>query len=139
MATIGEVLSRSRRSVTDIARRSGVNLSTLTQAYKKPVTSWSVRVLDATAKGLQINPSDLLDELQEDKYRLEIDNKTQTIQGVHFTDHAEYQAIRFVVENESYEGWEPSHEDILWLHHDYHKQHPEYEQLYKECFGPDNE
>lgn len=50
-----------------------------------------------------------------ERYQLDIDNEKQTIQGVKIANKAKFQAIRFVVENNWLEGWEPTQSDILDL------------------------
>lgn len=110
---LSRILEASHTTATQIARDTGINPSTLTQAYKKPIDTWSVRVLNATAKGLRTTPARLLEQLQGDKYELEINDDEQVIQGVHFPDSTEYHKMRFLVVNETLEGWKPSREDIL--------------------------
>lgn len=50
-----------------------------------------------------------------ERYQLDIDNEKQTIQGVKIANKAKFQAIRFVVENNWLEDWEPTQSDILDL------------------------
>lgn len=50
-----------------------------------------------------------------ERYQLDIDNEKQTIQGAKIANKAKFQAIRFVVENNWLEGWEPTQSDILDL------------------------
>lgn len=132
---ISEILERSNVTITDISRASGVNLSTLSQAYKRPVSSWTVAILDATAKGLHMSASDLLESLQGDSYELQIDDAAQTIQGVRFDDPREYQATKFSVQNEVLEGWKPSFDDIRWLKDQTEHPDPSVIAAYNEDFG----
>lgn len=53
--------------------------------------------------------------MSQKEYFLNIDNKEQTIQGIKITNKTKFQAIRFVVENNWFEGWEPTQSDILDL------------------------
>lgn len=53
--------------------------------------------------------------MQIDGYELEINNKEQTIQGVYIPDKGLFQQVRFVVESEHLEGWNPKTKDIKYL------------------------
>ncbi|MBI0120811.1 hypothetical protein H3U50_03135 [Lactobacillus sp. M0398] len=50
--------------------------------------------------------------LKPQSYNLEIDDETQTIQGVFIPDKEMYFEIRGVVEASHLEGWNPTKEDI---------------------------
>lgn len=116
MATvINNILDNQHLSLGDISKKSGVALSTLKNAAKKPIENWSIRVLNAFAEGLDTKPTKLLGELQPDGYSLKIDNKKQTIQDVYIPDKEQFQQIRFVVESEHLEGWNPTKKDIEYL------------------------
>ena len=61
-----------------------------------------------------MRPGDLL-ELLDPVYSLKINDTNQMIQGIHIEDPEMYEQIRFVVESEHLEGWQPDEEDILML------------------------
>lgn len=50
-----------------------------------------------------------------EEYKLEINNKEQIIQGIYILGKEVYQQIRFVVEMEHLEGWNPTRNDIQYL------------------------
>lgn len=50
--------------------------------------------------------------------QLKIDDQSQTIQGVKISDTSLYEKIRFVVQNNHLEGWQPTKEEIENLVHD---------------------
>ena len=113
MTTVIEKLMDSKSiTTTDVAMKSNVSDSTLRKAAKKPIESWSVRVLNAFATGLEENAGDLLNMLQPEQYTLEIDNEKQTIQGVLIPDKAVFQQIRGAVQATHLEGWNPTSDDI---------------------------
>lgn len=112
---ISGLLHQSNITLKEVSERSSVPVSTLSNAAKKPIETWSIRVLNAFAKGLKKDPSDLLKILQPNEYELEIDDKEQTIQDVYIPDKELYQQIRFVVEMEHLEGWNPNKQDIEYL------------------------
>lgn len=68
-------------------------------------------------------------------YELRIDSREQTIQGVKIPDRTLFLQIRFVVESEHLEGWEPSPDDIRDLI--YSADHPDPQTVadYKRIFG----
>lgn len=116
MTTVIEKLMDSKSiTTTDVAMKSNVSDSTLRKAAKKPIESWSVRVLNAFANGLEENAGDLLNMLQPEQYTLEIDNEKQTIQGVFIPDKAMFQRMRGVVQANHLEGWNPTYNDIKEL------------------------
>jgi transcriptional regulator with XRE-family HTH domain len=137
LETIQEILQKNNLTQSDVAKMSGISLATINQAIKKPVSSWSVRILNAIAGALHQSPGKLLDRLQKNQYTLEIDNQRQTIQGVHINDRTSFQQLRFVVQNNVLEGWEPTTEDILFLVDSGEHPDPQLEKEYEEIFGKD--
>lgn len=111
-AVIQGLLNNANITIKQVSEKSKVPFSTLNNAAKKPIESWSIRVLNAFAKGLNKSPSNLLEILQPNNYQLEIDNKNQTIQGVYIADKDNFYNIRTVVEAEHLEGWNPTEIDI---------------------------
>lgn len=114
-AVILGLLQNANLSMKEVSKRSNVPFSTLNNASKKPIETWSIRVLNAFAKGLKIKPSELLEKLQPSTYTLDIDDIKQSIQGVYIPDIENYYAIRTVVEAEHLEGWNPTAMDIKYL------------------------
>lgn len=114
-ATIVKLLESKNMSVTKVSEISNVPLSTLRNAIVKPIETWSIRVLNAFAIGLGERPGDLLNVLEAQPYILDINDDTQTIQGVFIADKETYQQIRTVVEVNHLEGWNPTKSDILEL------------------------
>ena len=111
-ATITKLLNSKHVSVREVAEKSHVSESTLRKAIARPIESWSIRILDAFAAGLDKRAGDLLNMLKPQSYNLEIDDETQTIQGVFIPDKEMYFEIRGVVEASHLEGWNPTKEDI---------------------------
>ena len=114
-ATIVKLLESKNMSVTKVSEISKVPLSTLRNAIVKPIETWSIRVLNAFAIGLGERPGDLLNVLEAQPYILDINDETQTIQGVFIADKETYQQIRTVVEVNHLEGWNPVKSDIQEL------------------------
>ena len=114
-ATIVKLLESKNMSVTKVSEISKVPLSTLRNAIVKPIETWSIRVLNAFAIGLGERPGDLLNVLEAQPYILDINDDTQTIQGVFIADKETYQQIRTVVEVNHLEGWNPAKSDIQEL------------------------
>lgn len=48
-------------------------------------------------------------------YQLKIDDQKQTIQDVYIANKELFQQVRFVVEMEHLEGWNPTQADIYYL------------------------
>lgn len=136
MATvISNLLKENKLSIYDVAKISGVPKSTLANSIKKPIESWSIRVLNAFAEGLRKQPSQLLDILQPSNYILKINDKEQTIQGVYISDKETYQQIKFVVQMEHLEGWNPTSDDIKYLLHNANHPDPEIDDQLDDIFG----
>ncbi|MGQ5710050.1 helix-turn-helix domain-containing protein [Lactobacillus sp. PSON] len=132
--TISAILNNNNLTVADIASKSGVARSTLGNAIKKPIESWSIRVLNAFAKGLGMQSPDLLSKLQSDNYELKIDDKNQMIQGIQISDKELYQQVKFAVVNNHLEGWQPTRDDILYLLKEVQKPDPEFDEMYRDLF-----
>lgn len=112
---IMDLLNNNDLTIDDIAEVSGFSQSVLQEATKKPVEEWSIKVLNAFAKGLRKEPSELLDILQLDEYSLEIDDEAQTIQDVHIADKHTFLDIKHKIEMQYEEGWKPEKDDVEYL------------------------
>lgn len=66
---------------------------------------------------------------------IEINNQKQTIQGVHISNREIFQQIRFTVENNHLEGWNPSKEEIEYLLSKATQADSELEKEYQNIFG----
>jgi len=108
-------LDNQRISINEVSKKSGVAVSTLDNAVKKPIENWSIRVLDAFAVALNEKPGNLLNKLQPNPYILDINDGKQTIQGVYIPDKEMYQQIRSAVEDNHLEGWNPTSKDVKFL------------------------
>lgn len=139
MMTINELMDNYHVNLTMISKKSGISKTTLSNAFKRPITSWTIRILNGVAASLDETPEKTLSLLQGNKFKLDIDDKHQTIQGVHIPDHSTFLDIKFTVKNNVMEGWEPTREDIESLKAFAETQYPELEQKFNKIFGKDNE
>ena len=137
--TITEIMNNYQVNLTDIANRSGISKTTLSNAFNRPFETWTIRIQDGVARAVNETPEQILILLQGRKYQLNIDDKSQTIQGVQINDSRTYQAIKFTVINNAMEGWEPVSEDIQELVAFAQTDHPEIEERYKDIFGTDHD
>lgn len=72
-------------------------------------------------------------------YELKIDDKAQTIQGVHIPEEVVFDRIRFTVLSNHMEGWEPDKDDIENLVEHAYNPNPKYLKEYQELFGNKND
>lgn len=72
-------------------------------------------------------------------YELTIDDEQQIIQGIVIPDKEMYQQIRFVIENNHLEGWQPSKKDVEWLLKNAVNPDPELIKEYKKIFVNEKE
>ena len=100
---------------TLIDRKGGTDMEKdLEEALNENPDNWSSAILSALSSSLNMRPGDLL-ELLDPVYSLKINDTNQMIQGIYIEDPEMYEQIRFVVESEHLEGWQPDEEDILML------------------------
>lgn len=137
--TIQNYLNKNNLSISQISRQTGIGVSTLATAFKKPVENWTIKILNAVAQAAGERPSTLLDKLQDDSYKLEIDNKEQTIQGIKISNSDKFQTVRFAVEANYFEGWKPSKEDIKFLCDYYDNPSPEDQADFNTIWNDNNE
>ena len=109
---ISRLLKSRNINIVDVAKKSAVSASTLRKAAVRPLETWSVRVLNAFATGLNERAGDLLNMLQPKEYKLDINDEKQTIQGVYVSDKAMYLELRGVIEASHLEGWNPTKKDV---------------------------
>ncbi|KJY59028.1 uncharacterized protein JF75_05590 [Lactobacillus kimbladii] len=114
-AAVSKLLNNANLTIRDISKKTNVPTTTLSNALNKPIESWSIRVLNAVAAGLDERPGDLLNMLQPKVYILDINDENQSIQGVVIPDKFMYQQIRGVVEASHLEGWNPEKSDIEYI------------------------
>lgn len=138
-ATIVKLLKSKNISVAKVAEASNVPLSTLRNSIVKPIETWSIRVLNAFAIALKEKPGDLLNMLEAQPYILDINDETQTIQGVFIANKEIYQQIRTVVEVNHLEGWNPTESDIQELFDEAILPDPAVAERFEEIWGKNNE
>ena len=113
--TINRLLKSKNIGFLEVAEKSAVSDSTLRKAAAKPLENWSVRVLNAFATALGLRAGDLLNMLQPKEYKLDINDKNQTIQGVYVSDKSMYLELRGVIEASHLEGWNPTKKDVEFV------------------------
>lgn len=109
---IMNLLSSRDLSLKKVAEKSDVSINTLKKSVHKPIESWSIRVLNAFAIGLDTSPGELLNTLEPTPYILNINDHEQTIQGVFIADKETFQQMRAVIEANHLEGWNPAASDV---------------------------
>lgn len=115
MVTISELLNDKEISLSQVAQDSGIKESILKDALNEVPDLWTVKILKAFASTLDIKPGELLELVAPETYQLDIEDNKQMIQGVVIEDLETYQQIRFIVEDEHLEGWNPTTEEINFL------------------------
>lgn len=135
MMTVNEIMTNYDTNLSDIAHKSGISKTTLSNAFKRPISTWTIRILNGVATAVNETPEKLLQLLQGDQYSLVINDQEQTIQGVKIPDSTTYQNIKFTVKSNVMEGWKPSRSDIEELKSFTATSHPELEQKFKDIFG----
>ena len=96
-ATVRALLNENQLTLAQVAAKTKSSVSTLSAAFKRPVDTWSVRVLRGLADALMIDTDTLLNKIAPRKFELKVDREAQTIQGV-------------LIPAE--EGWQPTADDI---------------------------
>ena len=106
------MLDDQKVSLTDVANVANIGLSTLSTAVKRPVDTWSLRIINGLARALYMQPGELVNRIQDVPFELDVNDQKQTIQGVFISDSTQYKQIKFVVNSTVMEGWEPDVKDI---------------------------
>ncbi|MCT3055772.1 XRE family transcriptional regulator [Leuconostoc citreum] len=106
------MLDDQKVSLTDVANVANIGLSTLSTAVKRPVDTWSLRIINGLARALYMQPGELVNRIQDVPFELDVNDQKQTIQGVFISDSTQYKQIKFVVNSTVMEGWQPDVKDI---------------------------
>lgn len=114
LSKISILLTNHHLTLKDISQSNSLMEKDLEEALNENPYNWSSAILSALSSSLNMRPGDLL-ELLDPVYSLKINDTNQMIQGIHIEDPEMYEQIRFVVESEHLEGWQPDEEDILML------------------------
>lgn len=114
-------------------------MSTLSQAFQKPVESWSIRILNALALATYSDPGYVLDEIQERTFKYVVDREKQTIQGYYIPDPHDFWRIEAAVHNTVMEGYQPTKQDIAEIYARSLQPRPELDKDYQEIFEGKNE
>lgn len=125
-------------TITDIAKASGISISTLSNAFKKPVANWSIRILNGLAATTFDDPAQVLTELQPRPFKYVVDDDKQTIQGFHIEDPHLFWVVEAAVHNSVMEGWQPTKADIMDTYRVITEPQPELERDFKQIFGDDH-
>ncbi|QNQ82069.1 helix-turn-helix transcriptional regulator [Lactobacillus sp. PV037] len=115
MSAISTLLKQENITLTKISKQFNIPRKVIQRALKQKPDAWSPKVLNAFATSLSKTPGELIALLLPDTYVLEINDPNQTIQDVYIEDKETYQQIRFIVESEHLEGWEPTRTEIEFL------------------------
>ena len=114
LSKISILLTNHHLTLKDISQSNSLMEKDLEDALHENPDNWSSAILSALSSSLNMRPGDLL-ELLDPVYSLKINDTNQMIQGIYIEDPEMYEQIRFVVESEHLEGWQPDEEDILML------------------------
>ncbi|WP_285024521.1 helix-turn-helix domain-containing protein [Lactobacillus johnsonii] len=114
LSKISILLTNHHLTLKDISQSNSLMEKDLEKALNENPDNWSSAILSALSSSLNMRPGDLL-ELLDPVYSLKINDTNQMIQGIYIEDPEMYEQIRFVVESEHLEGWQPDEEDILML------------------------
>lgn len=114
MSTVKELLKENNLTIKDISVASSISETTLSATFKRPVETWSVKVLTALANVLYMKLDDLMQILAPKKFQLDIDEDKKTIQGVKIPENL-FVDMKDIVKYSVMEGWEPTREEITYL------------------------
>ncbi|QLL67938.1 hypothetical protein GTO82_03295 [Lactobacillus johnsonii] len=114
LSKISILFTNHHLTLKDISQSNSLMEKDLEDALNENPDNWSSAILSALSSSLNMRPGDLL-ELLDPVYSLKINDPNQMIQGIYIEDPEMYEQIRFVVESEHLEGWQPDEEDILIL------------------------
>ena len=114
LSKISILLTNHHLTLKDISQSNSLMENDLEDALNENPDNWSSAILSSLSSSLNMRPGDLL-ELLDPVYSLKINDTNQMIQGIYIEDPEMYEQIRFVVESEHLEGWQPDEEDILML------------------------
>ena len=115
MSAISTLLKQQNITLTKISKEFDIPRKVIQKALKQKPDAWSPKILNAFATSLDKTPGELVALLMPDAYVLEINDPNQTIQDVYIEDKETYQQIRFIVESEHLEGWEPTTAEVEFL------------------------
>lgn len=108
---VEQLLKDNSLTLRDIAKQSSISETTLSSTFSKPIDTWSVRVLKALAKSLDLRIDELDAKLSAKPFILDVNEDKHTIQGVNVPDDlffSIYSSINFNV----MEGWRPSANNV---------------------------
>ncbi|WP_367342410.1 helix-turn-helix domain-containing protein [Limosilactobacillus sp.] len=113
--TIKQFLQINNITTEDVAREMNISDEQLQKIFSKSVVDWPVKAINALAVITHSNPGEVLDDLQDVDFQLEIDDDAQTIQGVKIEDPAQFKQMKVGVRTTCIQGWEPTPDDIKQL------------------------
>ncbi|MBB1100157.1 helix-turn-helix transcriptional regulator [Limosilactobacillus agrestis] len=109
------ILRTNHITVAFVAQESGLDVAQVNKALQRPVATWSIQILNALADALGERPGELLEQIQDFPFQLQTDDGQLTIQHVQFQTLSSYQQVRFAVESNVLEGWEPTAKEVRML------------------------
>lgn len=110
-AKVKQLLKDNSLTLHDLSKQSAISETTLSSTFSRPVDTWSIRVLKALAKSLNLRIDELDAKLSAKPFTLDVDEDKHMIQGVKVPNDlffSVYSSVNFNV----MEGWQPSANDI---------------------------
>lgn len=139
ISAVEKYMSNKGVSITDVSKASGISMSTLSNAFSKPITTWSIRILNGLAATTFDDPAKVLSELQPRPFKYVVDEENQTIQGFHIEDTDIFWAVESAVHSSVMEGWQPTKSDISDAYRVATEYQPEMESDFRRIFGEKDE
>lgn len=115
-------LKNNDLTINNLSKKTGLSTSTLSNTFNRPLKTWKFVIFQSLAKATDTTPDRIVRELQPTSWKLNINDKKQTIQGYKIHNSKVFQKVEFTVMNERFEGWKPNYSDIKKLAFSYN--HP---------------
>lgn len=133
--TIQQLLKKDQTSTAEVARAAGISEADLTTTLRQPVATWPIGILNAVASVTHQTPSRVLQQLQDEPFTLEIDDRKQQVQGVPIPDPHVFALLQSVVKISCMEGWKPTGAEIVDLVSMATSSQPRLDQDFEQIFG----
>lgn len=108
---VKQLLKDNSLTLHDLSKQSAISETTLSSTFSRPVDTWSIRVLKALAKSLNLRIDELDAKLSAKSFTLDVDEDEHMIQGVKVPNDLFFSVYSLVNFNVM-EGWQPSANDI---------------------------
>lgn len=118
MTKLNDILLAKNVTIKDIAEKTNSPYTSIYNASRRDINSWTIFTLNAFAEGLNMNAGELLNLLQESTQpKISFNDEELTLQGYQFSEDEKplYDYMKKIITQSATQGYIPTSDEIASL------------------------